>query len=52
MATFGQCDCCEKIAYLRRKWPWSVETFACAVCCGCEADEFDPEELVDEEQDI
>lgn len=37
----GECDCCNKVAVLRRAEVTGIETFACAECHGYASDEFD-----------
>jgi hypothetical protein len=39
--TRGECDCCSRIAVLRRAEVTGVETYACARCFGHHDDEFD-----------
>ncbi len=44
MAIFGQCDCCDRNAFLRREYVNGVEVFACAECCGEPPGQFDEDE--------
>ena len=44
MPIYGPCECCGREAYLAYVAHRGSETMACALCCGCEPDEFDPDD--------